>query len=263
MFWSFSSVASFAGRHPGLIFVLLGVALEGVELISKWKRRHKHDSILAKEPWWMLWIESASLTLVVLGLALEIPDAGKTDKEAADIGTTNALLWQSNIVLAAELKRPARRITPEEMTNFIALLKGSPTGPVRIYVGSEDKETRNFSRQLRELLDAANCKTGDSNGIVHLGDGFFYSAIENANDIDADLRIEFFGEPDKVTYWNGLKIIPNTTNQTFIIVATNQKDVLPVGIDNAFQKIGKTVTGGTDNYFLKQGEWGIFVPEKF
>jgi hypothetical protein len=52
--------------------VIVGVVLEGVELGVKWVKRHKTESILVKEAWWILWVESLALILVSSGLAVEL-----------------------------------------------------------------------------------------------------------------------------------------------------------------------------------------------
>lgn len=90
------------------MFVLIGVAGEGVELIAKICFRHrseKFDSLLDR-------IGFAFWALVVLGLVMEFNEAAKTDRDfstmtvlAAQIGTTNAQLVASNLVNKAIIEQ--------------------------------------------------------------------------------------------------------------------------------------------------------------
>jgi len=167
-----AQLVTFFHRHPGLIFVLIGVALEGIELRAKWKKRRKHESILTEEPRWTLWVEFVSLSLVVIGLVLEIPDAAKTDKEASEFRSiaatteSNNLVLRSNIV-ALEAAVQWRTITPTQKdlmkfkvvseishisTNTIQL----PTkNIIEVRVMENDLEARMFAGSIVDALK--NC----------------------------------------------------------------------------------------------------------
>lgn len=55
----------------GFFVVIVGVALEIIDLVAKRRKHHREESILVKDPMWLWWVECASVILVVLGLAVE------------------------------------------------------------------------------------------------------------------------------------------------------------------------------------------------
>jgi hypothetical protein len=118
--WFAHWICIFGTRHPGTLLVVVGVFLEGVEIFSKiffehWFKKHERAIDIWSGIFWII---------VVVGLAWEIPDAVKTDKEAAEsnkeaavaqtnaaaaftfaaqIGTTNAQLVSNNLVLSGDV----------------------------------------------------------------------------------------------------------------------------------------------------------------
>ena len=143
--------------------VIIGVALEFVDLGVRWSKRHKVVSILAEESCWVLWVESFALFLVCLGLGVELwgshkatffarqktnqltieakgafdkaasaeDEAGKSIVFAARIGTTNAQLVADNLVLRSnvvvlESAVQWRTITATQESNMIAFIKPLP-----------------------------------------------------------------------------------------------------------------------------------------
>jgi hypothetical protein len=103
----------FSTRHPAISLVVFGVFGEGFEIIAKifwehWYKKHerKFDKIGG-----VFWI------IVIIGLALEIPEAAKVDKKTsenelllANIGTTNeqlalqvSLLDSNNLTLRSNV----------------------------------------------------------------------------------------------------------------------------------------------------------------
>src|SRR5260370_1008524 len=97
---SWESVAEF-----GFWMVLIGVALEIVDLAFKWKRHRKEASILVKESFWFLVIETASVGLIVLGLGIELWGSHqatslarkKSDQLTRDLTNAKALLARVQI----------------------------------------------------------------------------------------------------------------------------------------------------------------------
>jgi hypothetical protein len=84
-------VSEFSKRHPGIVLVLLGVIGEGFEIFSKllfkhWYEKHERGVEFFGGICWLV---------VVIGLAWEIPEAGKSDKQAEDSRLkADALEWQ-------------------------------------------------------------------------------------------------------------------------------------------------------------------------
>ena len=136
---NFSSVSEDScesAAYIGFAIVIFGVALEIIDLVIKWKKDHRNESILIKDVWWLWWIEAASVILVVLGLGLEFGaglkatliarqkiadltaeakasfdeakvaenDAGESKLLAANIGITNAQLVLTNLMLAETIE---------------------------------------------------------------------------------------------------------------------------------------------------------------
>jgi hypothetical protein len=164
--------------------VLLGVLGEGFEILSKKYFKHwyeKHES--AVETFGVIcWV------IVMIGLALEIPDAAKTDKDAEElrkqagvaeqksneaevlaglIGTTNAHLVADNLVLRSnvvelELKLQPRTITIWQITNFIFLTERIPKFPIRVVTGLPNDETFSYAIQIKAMLNQAGYATPDS-----------------------------------------------------------------------------------------------------
>ncbi|HEX3890299.1 MAG TPA: hypothetical protein VHX90_05555 [Verrucomicrobiae bacterium] len=79
----------FAKLHLGLVLVIVGVAGEGIEIIWKLlvRKRSERLDLFLDSIGAFFWI------VLVIGLALEIPDAARTDKEAAE---SNKLAGQAN-----------------------------------------------------------------------------------------------------------------------------------------------------------------------
>jgi hypothetical protein len=224
-------------------------------------------------------IEKWSLVILCVGVFLEVIAVPKNLSEVANLNQQSVWLTQSNlllaanveglrsnnIVLAAELKRPARRITPENKAKFIELLKNcTGKNPVRIFVGSEDKETTTYVAQVRKMLDDAGYGTGKEEGITHVG-GDFINEIDDT-DIDSDMNLDFYGEPMQDIHLNGCGFIENLKTKSYVLwtASSNICSIpVPAAIDRALQAIDINVTVRAGKYFLKPGEWGIFIPEKF
>ena len=90
--------------------------------------------------------------IVVLGLAWEVPDAAKTDKEAAELESNN---------LALRPKMQPRTISPQQFTNFIVLTHRIKKTPIAVSIGQEGFDTETFAYQLRQMFTAAGFRTND------------------------------------------------------------------------------------------------------
>jgi hypothetical protein len=137
----------------GFIVVIVGVALEICDVIFRIWKEFRHDSILVKDPTWILWVEAVSVVLVVVGLAVEFlgglgaslkaretikqltvestvaftnaavafTDAGNAERDAgrakvlaALIGITNAELVASNSLFAIQLNETKTQLANAE-----------------------------------------------------------------------------------------------------------------------------------------------------
>jgi hypothetical protein len=79
-------VSEFVKRHPGTTLVLIGVLGEGVELGLKFWRKQLYEKYEHKIEMFgfVFW------AIVVIGLAWEIPEAAKTDREAQSFRLSSA-----------------------------------------------------------------------------------------------------------------------------------------------------------------------------
>lgn len=151
--WAISShwlfVSEFVKRHPGTTLVLFGVAGEGIELWLKiwrddlYKKYERKIDVFG----FIFWI------IVVIGLAWEVPDAAKTDKESADLNRANLLL-RSNVA-ALELQVQWRTIGKKDKLAISAELIAAPKGPVLVQSDWGDPEARFFADDIREVLTNA------------------------------------------------------------------------------------------------------------
>jgi hypothetical protein len=240
----------------GAVMAVVGVALESVDWFSKFRKHSVHESILANEPSWSLTVEFCSITLVVLGLCVEIfatykaslkahekieqltavsknafdnaasaaKEAGDSKLLAAQIGTTNAQLVASNLLVAGrveelrakndelEAKQRPRTITLQQVTNFIFLTERVPKFKIRIAVGASRDETASFAYQLRSMLNEAGFAPPDSDTNIPLG---VYQDIT---------AVGYHGIGDTNT-WRDLAFVTSATNNpndySFNYEATN------------------------------------------
>jgi hypothetical protein len=150
----FKSVRFFSWEHPGILIVVVAVA---GEVICDWNRKKSLKERLKKFFGIML----------VSGLLLEIAEAVKSDKKAADAyldakqaerdaGQANeraANIESNNLVLQAKLQ--PRTITVKQREDFINILKNSPKGQIRIGIRHPDKEVSDFTDQVCDMLTNA------------------------------------------------------------------------------------------------------------
>jgi hypothetical protein len=176
----------FARLHLGLVLVIVGVAGEGIEIVWKLlvrKRSEKLDLALDS-------IGAFFWIILIVGLALEIPDAARTDKEAAESNklagqaneraSTNELaakqleiqLGETKIELAnaethlIQIKNaiPPRQIPEKQKELFIATLLDtnilSPKIDIKVFVQDvDDPEAKKFADSFRKMLNDAGYGT--------------------------------------------------------------------------------------------------------
>lgn len=130
----------------------------------------KKERIESKKTNWELFWE----LILVFGLVGEVfsaihgiseiarlnKEAGESIELASKIGTTNAQLVSSNLLISIELEklRHPRIIMPDQREKFIEILsEGHNVSKTRIevIVGNNDRETERFAFQVRKVLDEA------------------------------------------------------------------------------------------------------------
>lgn len=175
-----SSCWEFILRHPGLLFVLIGVV---GEVVCDWKEM---TGRLARA-------KKVSAILLVLGLAIEFIEAAKSDKELAETKEHTAVavreasqaneraakfdadrvtiemqaeqIRSTNFVLQTKLleletKLQDRKLTSSQSFKLLECLRASPKGYV--WVASDTtadptamKECREFAQQIAGVMTAA------------------------------------------------------------------------------------------------------------
>jgi len=164
-----SDCVGFTFRHPGLLFVLLGVI---GEVACDWKEM---DGRLARA-------KRLSALLLVFGLLIEFWEAAKSDQEVSRLNLlskqigldsaqakleasqaneraenteSNNLILQSKL-LKLEVKTNWRTIIPEENKQFIGITRGITGFPIRVRMAANaSSEVRSFAQKIREMLDDA------------------------------------------------------------------------------------------------------------
>jgi hypothetical protein len=194
--------------------------------------------------------------------------AGSFEKEAEELRSTNLLL-QSRVLELQNTLQP-RRITQEQRDQFIALLKDTPKIPVRVFMGAYDAETIAYARQIRGLLDDAGYGNGTP-GITSIGDDTIY--VSNIGDVgqDAPFHFVFFGDHNKPLDWGNFRITRSAFGIQGIAAMAysgpkSDPAIIPELIDKAFLKVG--IRAGIDIQpdfpnLKTEGDWGIWIPQKF
>jgi hypothetical protein len=277
----------------GALIVVAGVALEGIDWFSKFRKRNRRESILAKEPSWTLAVEFFSITLVVMGLCVEIfatyeaslkarekikqltaesktasdnaasatKDAGDSKVLAAKIGTTNAQLVATNLWLQAKLQ--PRIITMEQTTNFIFLTEKIQKFPIRVRVASAD--VMGYAIQIRQMLNLAGYKVPDSDTNNNYGIVFDPTTFSQPSKASESLDVNFFSD---IT--NGLGSHPFTREVTNgfsrpIILGETAEDTNKTfaALGYIFNQIGINNGQGFGKDLAAPNRFGVFIGPKF
>jgi len=158
------AIWEFSARHPGIIAVLIAVA---GEVACDWNETTGRRAKLKK----------FFMALLVVGLAYELVEAAKTDKDAADAieRAANAEIKVTGLNLRVEELRKAndeleaklqdRRITPEQMDKFVILSSKIRKIPIKIWVPTEGRDTETFANELRIMLSRAGFPTNSDAGM--------------------------------------------------------------------------------------------------
>jgi len=155
----------FLTRHPGILLVLIGVA---GEIVCDWKKEGFRDKL-----------KTVFAVLLVLGLAIEILEAAKSDKEVADTKKLTALVESNNLVLrsnvlALEIKLKDRTITPIQKEQIRRCFDAAENKGV-LFVSADfgNSEAVQFGNEIRNLAKELKFDTKP----------YQYSATENNNQV--------------------------------------------------------------------------------
>jgi hypothetical protein len=191
-------------------------------------------------------IERASVIFVGLGVAVELMTVPHSLMEIAELQSKN---------LALELKIQPRRITHEQMTNFIFLTERVKKIPIALVVAREDVEVGSFATDLRTMFSRAKFETNpdaNADGINEIPDLIFTRKFG----IEDDSSLTFF-----------LYRTNYTSYGTPAFRAGIERPILPDGNDEwvyaaikeCCERIGiKTEWLATTN-FVAPGKCAIFV----
>jgi hypothetical protein len=219
------------------------------------------------------WVLVAGLGLEIIAASHQISEAGKLKKEAGDamklaqsIGTTNAQLVAANLILRTNVleleSKELRTITPQMRDKFVSILNALPKSikcPVRVFMDGNDAETRTYAHQIRELLNDTGYNWPDGDGIIQVSNNPFYYSIDDQS-TDCQITFIFKGEHKGVT------ITPKSPGGHDVWVYHNTDVSGAAGmIDTAFCEIGIRPSDASPETcdFLKDGEWGVWIPQKF
>jgi hypothetical protein len=257
-------------EYIGAGIVFLGVIGEYVGEFTKWLKGKSRKTRLTK----------LSTLVLIFGLAIELCGMVKTSQitgteiarlhlKTAELETAKAGLEKQ--VSELKIKAP-RTIKEEQRDKFIRLTKDFPKAPVRVVVQSEDQETMNFARDLRETLDDAGYSSSSGHikdighkSIEHLGI-YGMQPVHNIGDSSRDISVHIWiyatNRFDPI--WPGITF-RQITNGIMTFYNNADARALPAIINAALANVGVTTTIAIyPSYgFLKPGEWVVLVPQKF
>jgi hypothetical protein len=281
----------------GCIVVIVGVVLEGAELIVKSAKKrtvrkwvgevfgkHRRRAVVSCAKYIkprILPFEAWGFVLLVFGLGIETLGSLTADRMqskenselelmVAQTGTTNAQLSlrvEGLRKLNDELEaKQTRAITLQQRDRFIDLLKNDPKCPVRIFIESDDIETKIYANQIREMLDGAGYGCGNTDGITKVEVSIKYPIGDPTRDLP--VHFLFFGNSNQIINWPSFQWNFTNVGPSGYVTGhfwTNDVSGTPGMIGDAFQKIGikASFQSSETYYFLKPGEWGVLVPQKF
>jgi hypothetical protein len=141
----------------GFVFVWVGVAGEGAEIIAKLRfkesfKRHEHSWDICSGICWLILVVALAVEFIGNVNAMRIADRENTrlDGLASAANERAANIESNNIVLQAKML--PRRITPTQTEAFLRLLNSAPKGNITIGCRHPDNESINFMEQISSLL---------------------------------------------------------------------------------------------------------------
>jgi hypothetical protein len=198
----------------------------------------------------------AALGISVIS-SLEI--ANLTDKSVSLSFKVEELRQANDEIEAKQI----RSITLQQRDKFINLVKNYPKCPVRVFIQSEEWETKIFAQQIREMLDDAGYGFKNGKDIEKVDVASTFSIGSQAR--YTPLVFVFLGKNGQDIIRPSFEIHFHPDSADRVFWGTNDASGAPGMISDAFLKIGiKPVIASSETFiFLKPGEWGVFVPQKF
>jgi hypothetical protein len=141
----------------GFVFVWVGVAGEGAEIIAKLRfkksfKKHEHSWDIVSGICWLILVVALAVEFMGNVNAMRIADRENT--RLADLASAAneraANIESNNIVLQAKML--PRTITPTQKEAFVKLLNNAPKGEITIGCRHPDNESINFMEQIHSLL---------------------------------------------------------------------------------------------------------------
>lgn len=202
-------------------------------------------------------LETTGWCVLMFGIFVEITVAGWSANDA----------WQTRQMA---IRNGSRFITGYDRNLFIHYLKNYPKGDVKVIIGMADTETETYANEIRQMLDQAGYRDEKNGNIIRLENGLrFTSNIGDPMEkSSSDLYFAWFGQ-SKTNVTLPYFSFRRTNGYVYIACnpsITNDFRGAPVFISQAFQKIGIVpgiVVTEDIPVLSKDGEWGIFINQKF
>jgi hypothetical protein len=179
---------------------------------------------------------------------------------AVALGKVEELRKQNDELEAKQI----RAITLQQKDNFIKILRNDPKCSIKVFLGSEQPEATNYANDVVELLKEAGYEVDDTNGIKQFRYYFKYGIGDRSR--EAPISFLFFGNRTNGIDWPFFKARFNpAAGHCDYVFWTNDCSGAPGMIMDAFKQIGIMGSAECDEnmFFLKPGEWAIFIPPRF
>ena len=232
----------------GAVIVTLGVVGEYVAGFTKiLKGRSKQKR----------WEKYSTLVLIV-GLVFELIGLVTTlvlsNQEIEQLRSANLKLQQQLL---------PRRISLEQKERFVNYLANYPKGPVKVFIGRQDDELLDYTKHIRAILDAAGYAVTNGPGIIPLGENTgIYRPIGDDLGPKISVFVIFSATNNLSISWPGIEFQHNGNH---IVTKSNPNDprAIPAFINAALGRIGVPTTFVSCQGVLSEGDWGVYVRQKF
>jgi len=238
----------------GPFLVLFGIIWEFKELLSRLPDGATDTMRGAKHI-----REILAALIVVFGVAFELVVVPHTMKEVSDVKYATEVLRAKNDAL--ELKMRPRRISMEQMANFIFLTEKIPKIPIVVSVFNGNPETETFAVDLRRMLSVAGFQTNSNPtlwGVEQHPDQRFHQPFDSTNALPWVAFIAYST--------NGIiqaKIPKTETTNGFnrpIVISSRNEDIY-YSIVLCLEQIG-IKTEPSASMDIAPGECNLVVPDK-
>jgi hypothetical protein len=267
IFWE--SVAEWGFR-----MVFIGVAGEGAEIIAKlfFKKsfkKHEHSWDIFSGICWLI---------LVVGLAIEFKGTHNvtrlSDAENARLTEAAANTESNSVALSLrveelrkkndefEAKAKDRRITMEQMNNFIFLTEKIRKIPIKICIFAEGRDTETFAKDLREMFTNARFETNSDAGVWGINREPTKIAATKFGVTNEPKSLVFFSySTNEIVNINGYALEKTNGFERPIITEYNEETIYH-GIEDCLQQIGITTDWESDPFFVERGKCEIVIRVK-